>query len=604
MKRFVFALYLAAAPLLLAGGDSLVILQLRNLEQAANQAAALAEELQLPVPPGMIQGQIGAMLMSPDLAGVDATQPVIVHIGKPQAPGAPPMMARFSVTGDGADYLAALERMMPSREEISTGVHKFVMGDPEDPSAPAFYVVIKQSQALAGQDLDAIKAMNGDLTPAERDAMNNMPGELSASVNVPALSAMLGEQIEQQRQMIEMYKAQMEAEGMDTSAFDKNDPAASMASIQNALAKAAAQLEVLVFNLDLSGDITLRTYVQATPDSALDRVISDLTPAGPLVMGYQHPEAWFLANSTMSGFEHVIEPYANWVASMYKEMGPPLDAMAEPYREMMLAMRGLYTGGYNVAVLPITKEHPLNIHGIYEITDKAQARATMEKMMEIQASVGTATAEDTPYRVNITSAPAEPHNGVEIETYAMSYQFTDPDATEAMPEAFSSLFENMTYHVGFLDNAMVYAIGPIESVHSLIDYVQGGGATEVHRPGFSDVTADALGYWELDVVALMRSISGLLPSELAAVPASASEGASASLRGLTIREWRGVSSLTRLTRQDLAGLVQIGMALAASAGPGAGDASMMDDESMLMEEDAIEAGEAADEAGEDVPDAY
>lgn len=586
MKRFVFALYLAAAPLLFAGGDSLVILQLRNLEQAANQAAALAEELQLPVPPGMIQGQIGAMLMSPDLAGVDATQPVIVHIGKGQGPGGPPMMARFSVTGDGADYLAALERMMPSREEISTGVHKFVMGDPDDASAPAFFVVIKQSQALAGQDLDAIKAMNGDLTPAERDAMNNMPGELSASVNVPALSAMLGEQIEQQRQMMEMYKAQMEAEGMDTSMFDKNDPTASLASVQNALAKAAAQLEVLVFNLDLAGDITLRTYVQGTPDSALDRVISDLTPAGPLVMGYQHPEAWFLANSTMSGFEHIIEPYANWVASMYKEMGPPLDAMAEPYREMMLAMRGLYTGGYNIAVLPITKEQPLNIQGIYEISDKAQAKAAMEKMMEIQAAMNTSSEDGMPYRVNVTSTTAEPHNGVEIQTFLMSYQLTDPDATEAMPEALSSLFENITYHIGYLDNALVYAIGPIESLHGLIDYVQGGGATEPHRPGFADVSAEALGYWELDVTSLLRSIAALLPPELAAAPASAAEGVNASLRGLTIREWRGVSALTRLTKQDLAGFVQIGMSLAMKGGGGAGNPGLMmpvEADEMMME---------------------
>lgn len=590
MKRCLFALYLAAASVVHAGGDSLVILQLRNLDNAASHVAALAEELQLPLPPGMVQGQVGAMLMSPDLSGVDAAQPVVLHIGKSKGPGAPPMMARFSVTGDGSDYLAAVERMIPNREEISSGVHKFVMGDPADPESMAFYAVIKETQALAGQDLEAIKAMNGDLTPAERDAMNNMPGELSAAVNVPALSAMLGEQIEQQRQMIEMYKAQMEAQGMDTSALTENDPTAGLASIQNSLAKAAAQLEVLVFNLDLSGDITLRTYVQATPDSALDRVISDLSPAGPLVMGYQHPDAWFLANGTMAGFEHLIEPYANWVASMYEQMGPPLDAMAQPYREMMLAMRGLYTGGYNVAVLPITKEQPLNLFGIYEISDKATAKATMEKMMEIQTAMSTSTEEGTPYKVSVTSAPAEPYNGVEVETFSMSYQFNEPDVADKMPEAFSSLFENMTYHVGYLDNAMVYAVGPIESLHALIDYVQGGGATEPYRPGFEDITAEALGYWQFNVTALMRSISGLLPDELAALPASAAEGVNASLRGLTIREWRGVSALTRLTKQDLAGFVQIGMGFAATMGPGGDEASSMDDEAMRMEQEAIEAG--------------
>ncbi len=584
MKRFLFAMYLAAAPLLYAGGDSLVILQLRNLEQAASQAAALAEELQLPLPPGMVEGQIGAMLMSPDLAGVDATQPVMIHIGKSEGAGGPPMMARFSVTGDGADYLTALERMMPSREEISPGVHKFVMGDPDDASAPAFFVVIKESQALAGQDLGAIKAMNGDLSQAERDAMNNMPGELSASVNVPALSAMLGEQIEQQRQMMDMYKAQMEAEGMDTSAFAENDPSASLASIQNSLSKAAAQLDVLVFNLDLSGDITLRTYVQAAPDSALDRVISDMSPAGPLVMGYQNPDAWFIANGTMSGFEHVIEPYANWVSSMYKEMGPPLDAMAEPYREMMLAMRGLYTGGYNIAVLPITKEQPLNLVGIYEINDKAQAKASMEKMMEIQASIGTSTQDDTPYQMNITTAPAEPYNGVEIQTYLMSYQFDDPDDAVKMPEPFSRLLENIAYHIGYLDNAMVYAIGPIESLHGMIDYVQGGGATEAYRPGFADLSAEALGYWELDVASLIRSVTALLPPELAAAPASAAAGAEASLRGLTIREWRGVSALTRLTKQDLAGFAQIGMSLAMKGAAGGPGMTMPDEaDAMIME---------------------
>ena len=586
-KRLVFIVQLMLTAVCMAGPNSIAILQIRDLTKAVDQVVRVSEKLQLPVPPGMIQGQVGMLVMAPDFSGIDTAQPITLYVEKfsLEQDDPPAIVTRFSIKDDGTEYLAAVERMAPAREEVAPGVTKFVAGDPADADAPSFYVIIKESQALAGQKLESIKALAGDMSEQEKGVLAALPGEISASINVVAVSELIADQVKQQKAMIEMYKAQMEAEGMDTSEMFKNDPTAGLDAMTDMMTAVFAQLDLLVLNLDMSGDITLRTHMQPTPNSTLAAILEETTPPSTVISGHREPNAIFSGFGTMKGMDRIIEPYAEWVASMYKQMGPPMDDFAEGYKQMMLGMKGIYSGGVSLMIKPPLPDAPFQMIGLYEIADKAKAKQSMLDMMKMQEEQGNSMT-NAPFSISISSAAEEPYKEVEIITYTISYDFTDEASGEAVPESISKLFSGITYSVAFMDQYLAFSFGSLESLHQVIDYVLGGGAPVPHRPGFADIAEEAMGYWNLDVAGVIHSIAALLPPEMAG-PLSAVQGIEASVRGLSVKELDGFSSMIRLTEADLQGFMQIGMSLAPIGGPRsappADDGMMMFDEEMETE---------------------
>ena len=586
-KRLVFIVQLMLTAVCMAGPNSIAILQIRDLTKAVDQVVRVSEKLQLPVPPGMIQGQVGMLVMAPDFSGIDTAQPITLYVEKfsLEQDDPPAIVTRFSIKDDGTEYLAAVERMAPAREEVAPGVTKFVAGDPADADAPSFYVVIKESQALAGQKLESIKALAGDMNEQEKGVLAALPGEISASINVVAVSELIADQVKQQKAMIEMYKAQMEAEGMDTSEMFKNDPTAGLDAMTDMMTAVFAQLDLLVLNVDLSGDITIRTHMQPTPNSTLAAILEETTPPSTVISGHREPNAIFSGFGTMKGMDRIIEPYAEWVASMYKQMGPPMDDFAEGYKQMMLGMKGIYSGGVSLMIKPPLPDAPFQMIGLYEIADKAKAKQSMLDMMKMQEEQGNSMT-NAPFSISISSAAEEPYKEVEIITYTISYDFTDEASGEAVPESISKLFSGITYSVAFMDQYLAFSFGSLESLHQVIDYVLGGGAPVPHRPGFADIAEEAMGYWNLDVAGVIHSIAALLPPEMAG-PLSAVQGIEASVRGLSVKELDGFSSMIRLTEADLQGFMQIGMSLAPVGGPRsappADDGMMMFDEEMETE---------------------
>lgn len=582
-KRFVFLVHLMITTACMAGPQTMAILQVRNLNKAAEDVAVFAENLQLPLPPGVLQGQIGMLVMAPTFTGIDAALPITIYINKfsIEQDDPPDLVVRFSVTGDGSEYLSGVEVMVPGREEVAPGVHKFIMGDPADADAPVFYAIIKENQALTSQSLEAIKSLSNDLTDAEKSVMAALPGEVSASLNVAAISELVSTQMKQQKEMIESYKAQMEAEGMDTSEMFKNDPTASLDMMITMMTSILNQLDLLVVNIDLSSDVTIRTHLQATPNSTLATILEETVAPSTTISGYHSSNALFSGFGTMAGFDRVIEPYAEWVASIYKQMGPPLDGFADKYKQMMLGMKGVYTGGFNLVINPPQPEAPLQLAGLYEIADKEKAKQSMRAMMEMQEAQGSSIS-NMPYSVTVTTAVEEPYKGVEIESYTISYTFMDESIENVMPESINKLFSNLKYNIAYMDNYLGYSFGAIENIHKVIDYTMDGIATVPHRPGFSDVSEDAVSYWNLDVAKLINAIAAMLPPEIAGT-LSAAQGVEASIRGLGIRELGGFSSLIRLTESDLRGFMQIGMSLAPKAS--AGMPPLSGEELMTLEEE-------------------
>lgn len=561
MKKFacLVALFLLAVTAQ-ALEKSMAVAQIDNLEASLDKVASLAEALEFPVPPEALTAQLGGMIMSPGLQGVDIEKPITIYIGKPDEArmGQPAIVARFSVTGDGTEYLDAVGGMLPGREELKPGVYKFAIGPAEMENAPAFFAVIKETQALVGLDISDIKELSGDLTSEDTELLKNISGTVSVLLNVDLISEMLTEQIASQKKMMEAYKAQMEAEGVDTSVMFENDPSAMMDSYADIFQKLLAQLDSLVISVNVDDNVTLLTHFRGNAGSVLEKIIQEAQPPSSLFTGLVDPQSLISGYGTMTGFDHMLAPYADWMGSLYSSMGPPFDKMSDSYKKLILGMKGLYTGGYNFLLLPPKEDNPLQAMGIYEISDKAQAQAYMEESMKLQEEQFE-TLKEEGFSVKMAKLDPSTYQDVEIETYQMQFGLGE-EMTEDIPAPIAAILTNLTYHTAFIDNYMVYGFGDREAAHRAIDYVKAGNTTASKPAGFEDIQTEAVAFWEINVARLVSAVSSIL--QQAGVPILSDVGAvQAGIRGLVVKEHDGVSSMIRLTQADIKGFMEMGQKL-------------------------------------------
>jgi hypothetical protein len=583
VKKFILLLsFLVTSLNAHALEKSIAVAQIPNLKDANERISQLAESLELPLPPQMLTGQLGMTIMSPELKGVDVEKPITIYIGKPESsrPGPPSAVIRFTVTGDGSEYLDAVGSMVPEREELKPGVYKFPMGPPDMEGAPALFVAIKDSQALVGFKLSDIKELSGDLSDAEADLLKNLPGSVSITLNVDMLSAMLAEQIENQKKMMEAMKAELASGGEDVSDMFKNDPAAMMDSYATFAQQLLGQFETLILTLDVGDNVTLRTHVQGKADSTLAKIIEDTQPPSATISGIADPNSIMTFYGTIAGVDYLLEPYADWMSSMYESMGPPIADLNHSYRELIMGMKGLYKGGYNMLVLPPKTGSPLQLMGLYEINDKAQAQKYMEDSIKLQESQFE-QMKDAGISVKINKQPVGTYNDTEVETYKLEYILSG-EMGDDLPPPVAAMMTNLAYQIAYVDDYMLYGFGDVENIHRVIDHVKSGTAAAIAPSGFEDVSGEIVGYWNIDVSKFLAAMNDIM-QDLGINALAGMNDVQANVRGLMVKELGGYSSLVRLTRSDIKGFMEMGQKLTPKRKPG--NASPMSPDQMAPFDD-------------------
>jgi len=568
VKKFILLLsFLVTSLNANALEKSIAVAQIPNLKDANERISQLAESLELPVPPQMLTGQLGMTIMSPELKGVDSEKPITIYIGKPDKsrPGPPTAVIRFTVTGDGSEYLDAVGTMVPEREELKPGVYRFPMGPPDMEDAPALFVAIKDSQALVGFKLSDIKELSGDLSDAEADLLKNLPGTVSITLNVDMLSAMLAEQIENQKKMMEAMKAELASSGEDVSELFKNDPTAMMDSYSSVAQQLMGQFETLILTLDVGDNVTLRTHVQGKADSTLAKIIEETQPPSATISGLTDPNSIMTFYGTIAGIDYLLEPYANWMSSIYESMGPPFADFNKSYQQLIMGMKGLYKGGYNMLVLPPKTGSPLQLIGLYEINDKAQAQKYMEDAIKMQESQFE-QMQDAGISVKINKQPVGTYNDTEVESYQLEYILSG-EMGEDLPPPVAAMMTNLTYQVAYVDDYMLYGFGDVENLHRAVDHVKSGNATASVPSGFDDVSGDIVGYWNIDMSKFLSAINGIM-QDLGVNALAGLSDVQANVRGLMVKELGGYSSLVRLTQSDIKGFMAMGQKLTPKRNPG------------------------------------
>ncbi|HMO52702.1 MAG TPA: hypothetical protein PKA21_16460 [Kiritimatiellia bacterium] len=546
-----------------------------NLQGLIDDVVELADALEAPLSPEMVTGEVGKLLHAAALEGVDISKPIVMVGGlDADDPNADASAYRFSVTGDGTDYLDRVRLEFDEPEELGDGAYLFKN------DYLSFFVKITDGVALAGSSPEMVETLAASGFEAESAVVDAMPGGVSVAVDLNALNILMRHQIERQKASMAAMKAQFEAEGIDTSGMFEEDPAAGMDTALDMINRIAAELDGLVMNLDLRRDITLRFHLQPRPGSMVSSALAEMGPVPPKIAGQRNPKAFLTFYGTMQGFDHFAEPYAKWVAEMYRQMGPPMDAMADGYEKMLTSMMGIYSGGYNFLMLPPRAEDWVQGMGVYEIHDAAKAREANELMIKMY--VDESSEEDSPFTMTYHQEESEPYQGIAIDSYRVEVTF-GADAPP-MPGPVAALVNNLRYHVAYMDNLMPYALGDVANLHAMIDYLKSDEIPDVVHAGFADITAAPIGFWEFDLGSLIASVGEMMgPLGL--------EGLNAGLRGITVKEMNGVTTMIRLTREDMNTIKNAASAFLPKRGGGFGGApadydydESWDDETYFEEE--------------------
>ena len=565
MKKLFSFLLIAALPLLSQATEKpMAVVQINSAQALAEDAAELAKAIGMPFGPEVVLGGLGSSLMNPTFAGIDQSKPIRLFIGAGDIANgaAPAMIYNFSVEGDGSAYVAAVGQMLPSHEEAD-GFHTFTMALP-DGSSHNFYAAIKNGQASVGPDAEAIANLDLTITEKQKASMELLPGAVSILLDGATFSQMVLDQMETTKEMMSM----MQEMNTSTNAQPfEMDPVEMMDSYAEMLTLAVDQLDTLTLSIDLKDNISIYSHLQPKSESTFEAIIAERTAPASAISSFSHPDALMTMFDSFKGFDGMLEGYANWIGNLYSAMGPPFDKMAEPYREMMMSMKGLYSGGYNFLVLPPTPEAPLQFAGIYEISDAARAKKIMDDMMILQAELMKPT-EDNPMTMEMTAVSTTLYNNVAIENIHMHYTFP-PD--ESMPDNFANLFTNLSYQMAYLDNYLVYGMGSDNLIREAIDHCLKGTHDQSVVTGFDDLSEELVGFWHMDLARIIGTFSQIFPSDdnqgLAMLA-----NASTTLRGASFNQEGGMTGVTRVQKEDLMGFMQMGMMMKAAqpaAQPGA-----------------------------------
>lgn len=526
MKKIIFSLIIVSATAVQAAPVRIASFHIHHPQAAVADAVRLAEFLGSPVPPELLYGQLGNLVLVDAMNGIDPAQPFEVFVG--ERDNEEVVVCRFGVLGDATNYLAAVARRLPVRQDAGEGIYRFAMTEEAD-SDETYVVKVEGTTVVAGERLEDVEALAVPHSAAATQALGAMPGGVSLVLDPAPLRERLAREVEGMRRLVD----------------SAGPEAAAMVDLyEDMSAMVFNNLSALALNLEFRNDITLRLHGQPVGGSKFEQLITAMAPPTGKIASYGDDRAIVTAYGTMAGFDDLIGPYADWISKLYRQMGPPMDQFADSYRDMILSMKGVYSGGYNMFLLPPAGPDALiQLAGIYEVADVAQAREAIDQMMKFQAGQFSAASE-APARMGATKLDVTAYDGVEIESHEVAYEI-EPELAEEMSGPLAGLLEKMIYHVAFVGNHMMYAVGDIAQVHRMIDHVKSAGELPPRAPrGFADVTAAPVGSWELDLGRLASSVVELFgPLGL--------EGVSAGLRGLTLKEAGGLTTMIRLTRDDL-----------------------------------------------------
>jgi len=516
---------------------------------------------------------LGEMLLVDRLDGIDLDSPVEFFLTQSPDDVAmtnPIASVRFRLTDNGQQYLESLDQRFATREERGEGLY-YLHGRPEDDKA--VWLSIKGQTAVYAASEPALDIASEVYTPGESSYLSSQRGGISAVFSPAWIQTMWGSSMDQ---------------AVEKSEDPKTDAIADL--FNRYMGGLPEQLAAMILQLDIDSDLALRIHLQAKDGTLLDQLIDAHQAPSPLVSGYSDESAIFYLYGSLGGVDLVMDKYSGFIGELYEVMGPPMDAMAASLQAYVREMKGIYSGGFSLFVYPGNENSPVTVAGAYDVSNPEAARQSLDKLLQIQSELG-ASESNAAASVAATRISEESYRGVEIERYTYPLAGV-PHSTESTGLPLPTIPTNMSYHVAFDGNLMMYSVGGRDPLINLIDHALKGEVAGSPLPVFSETSGETVGFWAFDFGAAIRAIGD-------AASVLGLDGLEARMRGFTLKEAGGITQLITISRDDLE---KLGSALgAAFATPSSSTGNPDDDWSSLEDpvdeyEDSIDEGYIEEEA--------
>jgi hypothetical protein len=229
-----------------------------------------------------------------------------------------------------------------------------------------------------------------------------------------------------------------------------------------------------------------------------------------------------VAGTGLDGMDLIAEPYAAFMGSLYEKMDAPFSALGPLYRQAILESRGIYQGGYAVAVMPVPEKQTLAFVQWAAVKDEQAASRMLHTSLTNTLSALNAQGENKMFTIEL-DAPRRV-GGTEILRFR--YAFNLPDLPMPLRETpflgwfTSGLHAESAVTKGYL----VSAIGASNDVSRVMDDALASlnkKAAPQSTPRvcklFPEIPAEPVSEWLLSTSDILRFALRLSGEKMAAV---------------------------------------------------------------------------------------
>lgn len=510
-----------------AAEQDLAVVSVRGISRLASAVEQVTGTVGEPVAADEVRAHVGMMLGSPELAGLnpDGVFQAVLPAGDWAEGGPPPFVVYAPVTGDGSDYLRALESSMRQVGD-EDGVKVFEA--PPGGMPPMLCVRLVSGFAVVGIDAEAVAAASA--TPAVGAANGGAPGVVVVRCHIPALLAMLEpklegllEQMSEMSEAMQAAAAEAEAEGGASPAgmppgMEGMDPAKILEVEAEYGLALLRQVEAVSLGLDLSdGALRVHTLIEPVEGSVIAAELARARPPMPALAHAVPPGALFAEVGYMPGIDPLLAGYAGFIQDLYGAMGDTFAGLGEMVGSMMEKLDGVYTGDFLMAVVPGRDGAPPAFVQAMGIRDPEPVRAMMKEGIEMMDDLASQEWFQQMYKTyRIEETGVRPYRGGEIQSYAMRIELADDMAGQMPPGFLNGLVEwmgNLRYDVALLDNVMLYTLGESYPIESAVDAILDRPYPDFRERAPAPESPPAIDVFEWRVFDTLRAVTAMLPEE-------------------------------------------------------------------------------------------
>jgi prepilin-type processing-associated H-X9-DG protein len=495
--------------------------EIRGLDRVAADVARLTETVGQPMPGEALLGLAGAALGSPDLTGLDSSGVfrlvVMASEGFPEEPPAVALMA--PVTGDGQAYLDAVGQVMESAGEAD-GVHTFTQGANALPMGPPQMCIAPiEGGAVIGMEGDVVRQVAAVAAGLASPTEAELPGAVAVRVDVASLLAllepMMDEKMGEMKEMLEQAEAPGQAAAPPT--MQDMDVSKVLDAEVDLLLGMLKQLDHIGLGIGLAGD-ALQIHASLDPQvgSGFAAALASAHPPVAAIRTALPADALYAQTAFIPGIDAMIGPYVDFMVDLYAGMGPEVSQLAAPMLEMMKDLDGLYPGDYAAGVIAGENGAWPALIQVAMVTDTGKMKSFIDNAIAAQAQMFTTNLMG--YTYSITTEVTRAHREVEITTYSMQMDFGE-EMTTQLPPGFAEIFTDLRYDMAFVENMVVYTLGPSNAIEQAIDRLLDGSGEAVtqgaaFRSRFPALPQEPIDAFTIRIFDAVRAVLALLPKEL------------------------------------------------------------------------------------------